>query len=412
MKNVHKSQMTQLFTSHKCQLFAFVSSVTFLFGLVASSAQGGETSVPPPQEVARRIAGQFLTTEPDAYQPAGMTRHSYVYGLHEYVHYATVTLWVNALECARLAGDADMERRLVDAYGKMAREKPYVFHGIKHVDFEVTGALPLEVAILAGNKEAGRRGLWYADRQWERPTAEDNNLKQVQPLEKRMEWWNAGYTSETRLWLDDMYMISLLQLNAYRYTGDSKYLYRTAREMALYLDRLPRRGSLYFHAPEAPYAWARGNGWMAASMAMVLRELGEDYPCRAKILAEYRAMMAELLRFQRKSGLWGQLVDDAESWDETSGSAMFAYAIAEGVNRGLFADGEQGTAAYVTARDRAYAALVSRLDERANLAGVCVGTGARNDREWYMKRARINGDPHGQAPLLWLCRAMMEAGSK
>ena len=147
---------------------------------------------------------------------------------------------------------------------------------------------------------------------------------------------------------------------------------------------------------------------MAAAMAMVLRELGEGHPCRAKILAEYRAMMAELLRLQRKSGLWGQLVDDAESWDETSGSAMFAYAIAEGVNRGLFAS----AAEYVAARDRAYAALVSRLDERANLSDVCVGTGARNNREWYMNRSRINGDPHGQAPLLWLCRAIMEARSR
>ena len=377
-------------------------AVALAVGLaVFASVRGGETPVPPPGEVARRIAEQFLSTRPDAYQPEGMTRHSYVYGSGEHVHYSVVTLWVTALECARLSGDAALERRLVDSYHALLRENPGVFHGIKHVDYEVTGALPLEVAILTGDREAARRGLWYADRQWEKPTSEDNNLKQVQPLEKRMEWWKAGYSSESRLWLDDMYMMSLLQLKAYRLTGDAKYLDRTAREMVLYLDRLPRRGSLYFHAPDAPYAWARGNGWMAAAMAMVLREIGEGHPCRAKILAEYRSMMAELLRLQRKSGLWGQLVDDAESWDETSGSAMFAYAIAEGVRCGWLG------AEYAAARDSAYAALVSRLDDHANLSDVCVGTGARNNREWYMNRARINGDPHGQAPLLWLCAALM-----
>ena len=359
-------------------------------------------AVPEPAEVARRIVGQFLSTPPDAYQPEGMTRHSYVYGNGEHVHYSVVSLWVTALECARLSGDSGLEKRLTGAYYDLVRRNPGVFHDIKHVDYEVTGALPLEVAILTGDREAARRGLWYADRQWEKPTAGDNNLKQVQPLEKRMEWWKAGYSSETRLWLDDLYMMSLLQLKAYRLTGDAKYLDRIAREMALYLERLPRRGALFFHSPEAPYVWARGNGWMAAAMAMVLRELGEDHPCRTRILAEYRAMMAELLRLQRKSGLWGQLVDDAESWDETSGSAMFAYAIAEGVRCGWLG------AEYAGARDRAYVALVSRLDERANLSDVCVGTGARDNREWYLGRARINGDPHGQAPLLWLCRVMIE----
>ena len=37
-------------------------------------------------------------------------------------------------------------------------------------------------------------------------------------------------------------------------------------------------------------------------------------------------MMATLLANQRESGLWGQIVDDRESWDETSGSATSALA--------------------------------------------------------------------------------------
>ncbi|MDO5318713.1 MAG: hypothetical protein Q4G65_08815 [bacterium] len=36
------------------------------------------------------------------------------------------------------------------------------------------------------------------------------------------------------------------------------------------------------------------------------------------------------------------------------------------------------------------------------------GTGVRDNREWYMARARVNGDPHGQAPLLWLCKVLIE----
>lgn len=40
-------------------------------------------------------------------------------------------------------------------------------------------------------------------------------------------------------------------------------------------------------------------------------------------------------------------------------------------------------------------------------ADVCIGTGKKNDRQYYFDRAKVNGDPHGQAPLLWLCAELM-----
>ena len=40
-----------------------------------------------------------------------------------------------------------------------------------------------------------------------------------------------GLSPETRLWVDDMYMLTMLQLEAYRATGDRKYLDRDAHEM-------------------------------------------------------------------------------------------------------------------------------------------------------------------------------------
>ena len=117
----------------------------------------------------------------------------------------------------------------------------------------------------------------------------------------------------------------------------------------------------------------------------------------------YRKMMSALLKWQRSNGLWGQLVNDPESYDETSATAMFAYAFAEGAKAGVL-NGE-----YKAAVEKAYAALVARLDEYGNLPDVCVGTGWKNDRRHYLTRPRCIGDPHGQAPLLWLCGALMRA---
>ena len=81
-------------------------------------------------------------------------------------------------------------------------------------------------------------------------------------------------------------------------------------------------------------------------------------------------------RHQRASGLWGQIVDDPESWDETSASAMFAYALQEGLNAGLFAPDDAPDVA--AAVDRAFRALVAKLDVYGNLADVCAGTGWKN----------------------------------
>lgn len=59
-----------------------------------------------------------------------------------------------------------------------------------------------------------------------------------------------------------MFMITILQSQAYRVTGDNKYIDRTAKEMVYYLDELQRENGMFYHAPDVPYFWARGNGWL------------------------------------------------------------------------------------------------------------------------------------------------------
>ena len=73
---------------------------------------------------------------------------------------------------------------------------------------------------------------------------------------------------------------------------------------------------------------------MAVGMAELLRILPEDPPQQKRIMAAYQKMMAALLTHQNDSGMWRQLVDDKESWEETSGTAMFTYAFITGVKKG------------------------------------------------------------------------------
>ena len=73
--------------------------------------------------------------------------------------------------------------------------------------------------------------------------------------------------------MDDMFMITAVQAQAYRVTQDMKYNTRAAREMVVYLDSLQLDNGLFYHAPSAPYCWGRANGWMAVGMAELLRIL-------------------------------------------------------------------------------------------------------------------------------------------
>ena len=305
-----------------------------------------------------------------------------------YIHYSVVSYWVNALEYAVITKNEPLKAKLLKAFYAIEPSRWKDWH---HVDFAVQGALWLEVALINNDEAAKRKGLEYADTQWSAPRDDEpmSPYKEVgnQPLEVREKWYKDGYSSQTRLWIDDMYMITLLQTQAYRVTGDKKYLERAAREMVHYLRVLQRPDGLFNHSDFAPFAWGRGNGWMAAAMTLILDYRAELPEAMAtEISNHYEKMMSALKQYQREDGLWGQLVDDGESWIESSASAMFAYALKD---------------------KRAFEALSPLIDDNGLLSSVCVGTGATNDRDFYLKRPRVKGDTHGQAPILWLCNRLL-----
>jgi len=84
------------------------------------------------------------------------------------------------------------------------------------------------------------------------------------------------------MWIDDMFMITAAQVQAYRATGEKKYSERAAKEMVVYLDQLQKENGLFYHAPDVPFFWGRGDGWMAAGTAELLRSLPEDNPDRPR----------------------------------------------------------------------------------------------------------------------------------
>lgn len=387
----------------KCLVFSVV--FVALSGLAA-----GEDRYDP-AKIGARIMRQLLSTEPCDYKPIGYDGDPYGKGV--WLPYAAASWWANGFDFAALTGDVKLAEELA------ARYEPYKEGGryansvskMYHVDDAIAGVVPLAVYLFNGDLEMRKRGLVYADTQWTPPCEKSLKERHAASKELQDQYWAQGYTPQTRLWIDDMYMIIALQTMAYRATGERKYLDRTAKEMCFYLDEIQiKEGAvkgLFYHAPDVPFVWGRGDGWMAAGMALVLSHLDKSNPYREKILRGYLDMMEALLRFQRPDGLWGQLVDDPEIWAETSGSAMFTYAFLAGVRNGWL-ERER----YAAPAEKAWKALCDRLDEHANLSDVCIGTGKCNSHRYYVNRRRINGDPHGEAPMMWCVNELLRAGVK
>ena len=323
-----------------------------------------------PQEVGKRLAEHFVTSP------------------HQYtatIHYSEAATWYGALTYAQLTHDDALRNALIKKYeplmpgGAEAARIPKRHH----VDDSIFGIISLEIAIQTKDPKQLEIGKAWADRQWENPQPD-------------------GLSGETRFWIDDMYMLTILQLEAYRATGDRKYLDRDANEMVAYLDKLQQPNGLFYHAPDVPFYWGRGDGWVAAGMAEMLRSLPEDHPQRARILRGYKLMMAALLQYQGKDGMWRQLIDHDDAWPESSSSAMFTFAMITGVKNGWL-----DAITYGPAARRAWIAVTGYIDQNNDITSVCEGTNKMNDTNWYYQRKRRTGDFHGQAPMLWAASALL-----
>lgn len=352
-----------------------LAAAMLLLGCSAQAQQPKEFRQWPagssPQEIGKRVAERLMATP------------LHVPGSPEYIKYTEVATWYGALNFAQLSGDKDLDARLIQRFAPLLGEQSQLVPEPDHVDKTVFGAVPLEIYIQTKEQKYLNLGKGMADKQWENPTPE-------------------GLTPQTRFWIDDMYMITIVQLQAYRATGDAKYLDHAALEMSAYLDKLQQPNGLFYHAVGVPFFWGRGDGWVAAGMTELLRSLPQNHPRRAHILEGYRRMMKALLKYQGEDGLWHQLVDHPESYPETSSTGMFTFAMITGVKNGWLDRKTYGQAAR-----KGWLGLVGNLEPNGNIRNVCEGTGKTNDLQFYLDRARITGDLHGQAPILWCASALL-----
>ncbi|QKZ14363.1 glycoside hydrolase family 88 protein [Spirosoma sp. KUDC1026] len=83
--------------------------------------------------------------------------------------------------------------------------------------------------------------------------------------------------------------------------------------------------------------WSRGNGWVVAALVRVLDIMPKDSPHRDEYETMYMSMMKALPKLQRPDGFWNVSLMDPSNFGgkETSGTALFTYGMAWGINHGL-----------------------------------------------------------------------------
>lgn len=214
---------------------------------------------------------------------------------------------------------------------------------------------------------------------------------------------------EFTLWADDLFMSVPFLVTMSQATGQQQYLEDAVKQVLQFRKYLydPQTG-LYKHGwfsttgRQSVAYWGRANGWIAWATVVLLEALPATHPAYTKILRAFQQHMASLLRYQAASGRWHQLINCTASYEETSCTAIFAYAMAKGVQHGWLAQGYKPHAL------QAWEGVAAKIDSAGVVHGICQGTEIGADEKFYINRKTINNDPRGLGAVIMAGIAIAE----
>ena len=247
---------------------------------------------------------------------------------------------------------------------------------------------------------------------------------ETQPRTKEGNFWHK-MIYPNQVWLDGTYMAQPFYMeyetrcNGMHGCIDSyKQFMNIQKHMkdaktGLYYHGYDESREMYWANPETGCSanfWLRAMGWFLVAMVDTLERMDNQ------LYYEYRAIMAMLkdavdamIAFQdAESGMFWQVVDKAGvegNYLETSGSALFAYAVLKGVRLGYLPK------RYTAYGEKAFYGTCDRhlgvgADGALQLGGICLvaGLGGATRRDgslaYYFSEPIVENDAKGVGPLL------------
>lgn len=201
---------------------------------------------------------------------------------------------------------------------------------------------------------------------------------------------------EWTVWADDLFMSAPFLLRVARLRNNTQIYDDVANQVVNFNQLLyDSETGLYKHGwfePEQQTSvafWGRANGWVAWASSEALLYLPQSHPQYGRILELFQDHMAGLSRYQDESGMWHQVLDHPQSYEETSCTAMFVLAMARGVRQGWLDN------KYKSHARRGWQALEQKIDADGTVHGICRGTGIGNSLAFYFERETFDHDPRG-----------------
>jgi unsaturated rhamnogalacturonyl hydrolase len=118
--------------------------------------------------------------------------------------------------------------------------------------------------------------------------------------------------------------------------------------------------------------WSRGNGWVVAALVKTLEELPKTDLHYNEYLQDFKDMCAALLPLQRTDGYWNVSLNDPNNFGgkEVSGTSLFIYGFAWGINNGILSKQQ-----FNTAITTAWTAMYKEAVHKDGKLGYVQGTG-------------------------------------
>jgi unsaturated rhamnogalacturonyl hydrolase len=202
------------------------------------------------------------------------------------------------------------------------------------------------------------------------------------------------------VWPDDLYMGGVFLVRWGIYNHDQKFIDDAAEQIIHQAALEQDSDGLWFHGyfvskdQHAPFKWGRGNGWVTVTLVETLSAMDDKDPLKPQLIDILKKQVDGLKKVQAPDGMWRQVLDKQDLWEETSCTAMFAYGIARAVNRGWIDADNMAVAR------KAFAGIAHHVTSDGVVKGTCQGTNIGTDFAYYVQRPRPDDDLHGRGPVM------------
>lgn len=222
---------------------------------------------------------------------------------------------------------------------------------------------------------------------------------------------DGTYFRVKTMWADDLYMSCPFLARLFRLTGDKTYEEQVHLQVEgfrkrLWIEKEQIFSHIYFTEEEqmSGIPWGRGNGWIAVTLTEILTLLPKENPHWNEELRLYQSFMQGILACQDSSGMWHQVLNRPDTYQETSCTAMFLLSIARGINHGWL-DAES----YLPCVRKAWIAILQySVDAVGDVYGVCLGSGCAKDADYYKQLPTKKNDDHGTGIVMMAAVEMMK----